>query len=265
MRNRANELVLIGLFLVTVTGISSAQRPVEPLATQASEIVRRLGQHDLERQALLERYGSERTYRIEYHGPMGDRSAELQARMDFSAPDQKHFTVVSETGSAMFCHKVLDRLMESEQEGALEPNHLRTMLTEKNDNFRLMGEDDVDGVRAWVLEVSPKLDSKFNYKGKVWVSMDDYAVVRIVGSPAKSPSWIAGKATFDYRYAPYGRFWLPQRSVTVSHPRLGGEVTLTVDYGTYDIVAAPANRSIAGVRDSRTTEVAASNVSLLSK
>ncbi len=32
----------------------------------------------------------------------------------------------------------------------------------------------MDGVRVWVLEVSPKVESKFTYRGRVWVSEDDY-------------------------------------------------------------------------------------------
>jgi hypothetical protein len=106
-------------------------------------------------------------------------------------------------------------------------------------------------VKSWVLEVSPKVSNRFNYKGKVWVSMDDYAVVRIVGSPAKNPTWLTSGATFDYRYARNGQFWLPQKNVTVSHVRMGGEITLTVDYGTYDIVAAQAHPALVEARESK--------------
>jgi hypothetical protein len=210
-------------------GLTRAQSPT------AADIVSRLNQHDRDRQALLASYASERTYRIQYRGPMGDRNAEVHARMQFSAPDQKHFTVVSESGSQMFCHKVLRKLMEGEQEGALAANRLRAMISSDNDNLKLVGDEDLDGIKTWVLEVSPKVESKFNYKGKVWIGKDDYAVVRIVGSPAKNPTWMVGGATFDYRYARNGEFWLPQHNVTISRIRLGGQVTLTVDYGTYEI------------------------------
>jgi len=233
--------LLTGLLITAAAPLPACAQTSNP---SAEEIVTRLNQHDRERQIALQQYGSERTYHIDYHGPMGDRTAVVHARMDFSAPDQKHFAVVSETGSQVFCHKVLRKLMESEQEGALEANHLRTMLSSQNDNLKLVGEDDLNGIRTWVLEVSPKVDSKFNYKGKVWVSKQDYAVVRIVGSPAKNPTWLTSSATFDYRYARHGDFWLPQRNVTISHVRMGGEVTLTVDYGTYSIVSGPA-RSVA--------------------
>jgi hypothetical protein len=164
--------------------------------------------------------------------------------MEFAAPDQKRFTVLSEFGSTIFCNQVLRRLMEGEQEGALEENHRRSMLSMANDDVVLVGREQVDGEDAWVLDVTPKVENRFNYKGRVWVSTEEFAVMRIVGSPAKSPTWLMRSAKFDYRY---GRsqegegaaFWLPRRSVTVSHLRIGGEITLTVDYGTYEIVTRP--------------------------
>lgn len=196
----------------------------------------------------LARYESDRTYRITYKGPMGNRSAEVTARMDFSAPDQKHFTVLSETGSEMFCHKVLRKMMEAEQEGALQANHMKTMLSSENYNLKLVGDDQLDGMKSWVLEVSPKVKSRFTYKGKVWISKEGYVVMRIVGSPAKNPSWLTSSATFDYRYARKGEFWLPESNVTVSHVRTGGEVTLTVDYGTYDITPNTRRAASAGTK-----------------
>jgi hypothetical protein len=208
----------------------------------AEEIVRRMMVYDRERQAELAHYGSERVYRVEYEGPVGVRKAEVRARVEYSAPSRKQFTVLTETGSTIFCHQIVRRLMEGEQEGALPANHERAMLSPENDLLELVGKDVVDGVKTWVLEVEPRRENRFNYKGKVWVSMEDYAVVRIVGSPAKNPSWLMGSAEFDYRYARHGRFWLPQSSETLSHLRIGGEIRLTVEYGTYQIVAeAPRN------------------------
>jgi hypothetical protein len=211
----------------------------------AEEIVRRMMVNDQERQAELAHYGSERVYRVEYEGPVGVRKAEVRARVEYSAPSRKQFTVLTETGSTIFCHQIVRRLMEGEQEGALPANHERAMLSPENDRLELVGIDVVDGVKTWVLAVEPRVGNRFNYKGKVWVSMEDYAVVRIVGSPAKNPSWLMGSAEFDYRYARHGQFWLPQSSETVSRLRIGGEIRLTVDYGEYQIVAEPPRNVLA--------------------
>jgi hypothetical protein len=207
-------------------------------ALSANEIVTRMMQHDAERRAALTEYQSERTYQMDYKGPIGERHAQMRVRMQFSTPDRKSFTVVSESGSTIFCHQILRKLMEGEQEGALEANRLRSMLSPANYHVKLVGEERLDGADSWVLEVTPKDDNRFSYKGKVWVSKADYAVMRIVGSPAKNPNFLMGSSSFDYRYAHSGEFWLPERNDTVSHLRIGGEIKLKVDYGQYRIVRA---------------------------
>jgi hypothetical protein len=227
----------------------------------AEEIVIRVMQHDAQRRIALAEYGSVRTYRMEYKGPIGERQAQMRVRMDFSAPDRKRFTVVSESGSTIFCHQVLRKLMEGEQEGALEANHLRSMLSPANYRLKLLGEEQLDGLPAWVLEAIPREENRFSYKGKVWVSKEDYAIMRIVGSPAKNPSWLMGSSTFDYRYARTGEFWLPQRNDTVSHLRIGGEITLAVDYGQYRIVALGRPGDMAPGTDLRAAKGAQKGVS----
>jgi hypothetical protein len=195
-------------------------------------------ERDAQRRAALAHYESQRTYQMDYKGPIGERHATMRVKMNYSAPDRKQFTVVSETGSTVFCHQIIRRLMEGEQEGALEANRVRSMLSPENDTLTLVGEEKLNGVPAWVLDVTPKEENRFNYKGRVWVSQADFAIMRIVGSPAKNPTWLMGTSTFDYRYSPNGEFWLPQRNDTVSHLRIGGEITLKVDYGEYQVVVA---------------------------
>jgi hypothetical protein len=96
----------------------------------------------------------------------------------------------------------------------------------------------VGPVRTWVLRVTPKVDNKFTYRGRVWVSQDDFAVVRIQGEPAKNPSFWINHASFESVYTRRGDVWLPAKNVSSSHVRIGGEATMTIEYGTYPVVAA---------------------------
>lgn len=206
--------------------------------SNGDQILRLVMEHDAARREALIRYGSERTYEMDYKGPIGVRHARMQVRMDYSAPESKKFTVLSETGSTVFCHQIISRLMEGEREGALQANRLRSMLSPENDRAELLGEENLAGERAWVLQITPKEENRFNYKGRVWVSETDFAVMRIVGAPAKNPTWLMGNSTFDYTYARDGEFWLPAKNYTVSHLRIGGEITLAIDYGRYEVVSA---------------------------
>jgi len=201
-----------------------------------------------ERQAALGGYTSQRTYRVDYKGTGGEHHAEIVVRAEYLGAGQKRLTVVSESGSKVICERVLRRMVESEQEAAEKANRMQTMLVPQNYDMELEGEEMVDGVRAWVLRVQPKVENKFTYRGQVWVSEDDYAVVRVLGEPAKSPSWWISKAGFDWRYARHGEFWLPEKSVAASHVRIGGDAKLTIEYGAYSVVARdakPATTSVA--------------------
>lgn len=211
------------------------------MAPTANEIAARMLAKNAERQTALESYVSERTYRVEYKGTGGEHHGEIEVHAEYqgagkTGAGQKRLTVVGESGSKVICERVLRKMVESEQEASESANRMQTTLSPENYNLELAGQEQVDGVRAWVLRVSPKVESKFTYRGRVWVSEDDYAVIRVQGEPAKSPSWWISRASFDWKYQRYGEFWLPESNVATSHVRIGGDARLTIEYGTYRVV-----------------------------
>jgi hypothetical protein len=242
MRQLTTKRMVAGVLVVA--GASwAAGVPAQSLTDSrptAAEIVARMLEKNQERLAALEAYESERTYRVEFTGTGGEHNAEITVHAEYSGPDRKRLTVVSESGSKFLCEKVLRKLVESEQEAAAQSNRMQTSLSPENYEAELAGEETVatpgGTVRAWVLRVTPKVDNKFTYRGKVWVSEDDYAVVRIQGEPAKSPSWWIDRASFESVYMRRGDVWLPARNVSSSHVRIGGEATLTIEYGSYPVV-----------------------------
>jgi len=215
----------------------------------AAEIVARMLEKNEERLVALEHYESERTYRIEYKGTGGEHHAEIKVRAEYTGPNHKRLTVESESGSKFICDKVLRRLIDGEQEATSQSSRMQTSLSPENYNTELLGEEMVavpgGELRTWVLRVKPKVNTKFTYRGKVWVSADDYAIVRIQGEPAKNPSWWINRTSFEADYVRRGNVWLPAKNVSSSHMRLGGEATLTIAYGTYPVVVERALKSSA--------------------
>lgn len=221
-------------------GIAS---PAVQTSLTAEEIVGRMAARNVERQDALKHYVAERTYRVEYKGTGGTHSGAIAVHVDY-AERKKRLTVVSQEGSKLICERVLRKLVESEEEASQSANRMQMTLSPENYKLALAGEETLDGVKTWVLQVSPKVEDKFTYRGRVWVSQDDYAMVRVVGEPAKSPSWWISRASFDWRYARNGEFWLPEGNVARSHVRIGGDATLTIEYGSYRILAATAVRDV---------------------
>jgi hypothetical protein len=201
---------------------------------------------NLARQEALDSYTSDRTYQVHYAGTGGEHHAEIRVHAEYDGPDRKMLTVVSESGSKFLCERVLRKIVDGELEAAGKTNRIQMTLSAENYDAELVGEETVEtpdggpAVRAWVLKMTPKVDNKFTYRGRIWISQDDYAVVRILGEPAKNPSWWISGASFDARNVRRGEMWLPGKNVSSSHVRLGGEATLTIDYGSYPVVAARA-------------------------
>ncbi|QHN01970.1 outer membrane lipoprotein-sorting protein [Granulicella sp. WH15] len=239
---RVFPLVMCLTMAVAVPVRSQGTTTASP-APKADEIVGRMLEHNRERLAALESYTTERTYRVEYHGTGGEHRAEIAVHAEYTRPDQKHLTIVSESGAKFLCEKVLRKLVQSEEE-AVQNSNRQTTISPENYKAELIGEETVafpdspNGLKTWVLRVTPRVDNKFTYHGRVWISQDDYAIVRIQGEPAKAPSWWTNRAHFDSRYLRRSGVWLPAQNVSTTHVRIGGEAILTIDYGTYPVVTA---------------------------
>lgn len=238
------------LVVAAAKGQSVGARPT------ADEVLERVVERNKARLLALEHYTTERTYEVHYAGTGGEHQAELKVKAEYTWPERKQFTVESESGSKFICEKVLRKLVESEQEAGDKANRIQSALNPDNYDAEIVGEEMLPPVgvglaeKAWVLKVKPRVASKFTYVGTVWVSEEDYAVMRIAGEPAKSPSWWIDKAHFDSRYVRRGEIWLPGRNVSSSHVRIGGDATLTIDYGSYPEVAARAVK-VDGVTEAR--------------
>lgn len=220
---------------VTVLGLCFGMQAKAQSLT-ATQIVDRLAAKNGERAAALAEWSSERVYRVEYRG-VGGGSASMTVRAEFRAPGEKRLTITGEQGSKMLCDGVLRKLLASEEEAESRAARAQSALTNANYAVQLEGEEVVDGVRAWRLAVTPRVATKFAVRGRMWVSEDDFGLMRMEGAPAKEVSWWVNRASIDARYQRRGIFWLPERNASVSRVRMGGEARLTIEYGRYTVRA----------------------------
>jgi hypothetical protein len=207
--------------------------PAPPPSTQF--IVQKLQEANAHRAATLRSYQGKRSYSVNYQGFPGARSATMTVEATYAAPDKKEFDVVNQNGSKMLLNRVLLKLLDSEQEALQEPNRLATELSPRNYEFAYLQTDSTAYGPAYVLQVTPRTNSKFLYKGKIWVDASDFAVVRIDGEPAKNPSFWINHTRIDQRYGKFGDFWLPVHNQSVTHSRFGGDAVLSIDYTDYQI------------------------------
>jgi hypothetical protein len=212
------------------------------------QVVQRLQQRNAERAAALEQYESTRDYGMQYRGFPSNRDAEMVVHMAYRAPDSKEFSVVSQSGLKFINEHVFKKLLEAEREAAANPeSRRRSALTAENYEFTMAGhESSPDGGR-YILDLVPRLKSKFLYRGKIWVDDKDFAVVRIQGEPAVNPSFWIKKTSIEHTYAKMGEFWLPVENRTESLIRLGGVAHLSIEYKDYKILKSETLAGVAGV------------------
>ncbi len=257
------ERELIFLVLLLVTGVGSdgqgirgydrsAQGPTtkelsqsllardlrgkEPPVLTATAIVDKLLIANDRRSAELRGFQGTRLYHLQYHGLLGTREAEMKVLANYTAPDQRDFSVVSQSGSKLLLNRVLLKLLDSEKE-ALQ-NRKQIELSPANYQFDLLGTERLsNGNPCYVLAVKPLKENKFLYRGKIWVDAADFAVTQMEGQPAKSPSFWIKDTAIESRWAKVGDFWFIQHNASTSHVRMGGMAVLTIDYANYQVTA----------------------------
>jgi hypothetical protein len=226
---------LLLLSIIVPLHLRGAEDPSSPPSTQF--IVQKLQQANARRADALRCYQGKRAYTLNYQGFPGARSASMAVEATYTAPDKKRFDVVNQDGSKMLLNRVLLKLLDSEKEALQEPNKLATELNPRNYDFAYLQMDNTAYGPAYVLQVTPRTNTKFLYKGKIWVDAADFAVVRIDGEPGKNPSFWINHTRIDQRYGKFGDFWLPVHNQSVTHSRFGGDAVLNIEYTDYHINA----------------------------
>jgi len=235
-----SSVLCAGLAVPTAVG-RQADPPVvdvQKAPLTVDEVVSRLVERNREREEALRKFQGTRVYGVKYTGFFGTHTAEMTVNVNYASPDNKEFTIVSQSGSKFIVDHVLKGLLDGEKEAANPENKERTALNANNYDFKLAGFESSQETPQYVLDVKPKKDSKFVYRGKIWVDANDFAVTRIEAEPAKSPSFWVKKSEVKHRYEKVDEFWLPAENKTDSWIRLGGHAVLSIEYQDYKITEA---------------------------
>jgi hypothetical protein len=208
-----------------------------PIALTSEQVVEKLVQRNLERAHALAAYQGTRTYRVDYQGFPGSRSAEMTVDVRYRSPATKEFNVRSEKGSRLLIDRVFRALLQSEKEALSEENQARVALNNENYRFAMVGIQTMPTGPCYILAVEPLTRNKLLYHGRIWVDAEDFAVVRIEAVLAKNPSFWTKETKIEQVYAKVGEFWLPLSNRSNSAIRLGGHADFTIQYQEYQITA----------------------------
>ena len=223
------SLCLIACVLVAKTPVLVAQAT---LSSDGNAIFQNVDQENARRAAKLISYTAERHYSV--YEPKKLPDADMTVSMKFVSPSTKTFNVVSKKGVGFIQSLVFNRLMDTEKQAAQGKDKADSSISPKNYQAQFLYEEAIRGRNSYVLELTPKRQDKYLFKGKVWVDQQDYAIAKIEGDPVKSPSWFVKSAHFIRDYQKIGDFWLPLRDETHCQIRFEGEYVLSIDHRDYN-------------------------------
>jgi outer membrane lipoprotein-sorting protein len=197
----------------------------------AEEIVTRMAAHDLARQTSIEGYAGMRRYVLEnekFH-----KRAEMLVQVQGDQDGTKHFVIISQEGWGGAHKHVLRKMLESETETSRPELRASAKLTPQNYDFEFVGTELLGDREAYVLDVHPKRNEKYLFRGRIWVDAEDYALARAEGKPAKKPSFWTKDIHFVQIYQKRGRLWFPRSTQSVTEAHLFGTTDVSIEYRDY--------------------------------
>jgi negative regulator of sigma E activity len=217
-------------FLLLLATAMTAQDSGQQLPS-ANDVVAKMLEHDNQRQSALHGYTAARRYLLE--NSRHHKRAEMVVRMRCLDNGSKEFQTVSATGWGTARNHVFPKLLESESEASLPEVRDRSRITPENYSFEMVARDYINGRPAYVIAIAPRTPNKYLVQGRIWVDVDEYAIVRIEGKPAKSPSFWIKSVQFVHTYQKSGLFWFPVSDRSVTDVRILGATEVTIEYFDY--------------------------------
>ena len=216
---------LFASILVLQSALYSAALP------SVDEVIAKMVQRDQERRSAFQGYTSVRYYVLE--NTKHHKQASMTVRMTQCKDGSKEFKIVTSSGWSGARKHVFPKLLEAEAEASRPGNPEDSRVTPQNYSFSMLRADEVDGRKAYVLDVVPKKQTKYLMRGTIWVDAEDFAIVRMEGEPAKNPSFWIKNVQFAHKYEKHGPFWLAAFDNSVSDARIFGPTELRINYFDY--------------------------------
>jgi hypothetical protein len=167
-----------------------------------------------------------------------EAKSEVTASITFAPPNLKTYTVQNGSGSGLG-ERIVKRMLEGEV--AIAKDSSATGISGDNYDFQFLREEDVDGLRCYVLEMSPKRKDKNLLRGKIWVDADTYLLHRAEGSLAINPSWWVKNVNVVLRFGDASGMWLQTDLEATANVRILGQATVVshdVNYEMREVVAS---------------------------
>lgn len=231
------NLLIIGAFFLPFAA-SAAYGAGSDALPDGNALAAKVMAQDARRQAIAAGYHGMRRYVLDNEHMHKD--AEIVVSVECSADGTKQFELLAQQGWRGAYKHVVSKMLASEAEASRSEAHLKTRLSLDNYEFRTIRTALVGDRAAYVLEITPRRNEERLIKGRIWIDAQDYAVMRIEGEPARSPSFWVRSVHFVHTYSKDGPLWFPETTQSTTEVRVFGATTLNIHYFDYAPNQLPA-------------------------
>lgn len=151
-------------------------------------------------------------------------SSQVLAEIDYVPPAQKQFAIRQVQGSERG-EKIVRRVLEHEVKMARDSS--TSSFSSDNYDFALLGVGPLNGKSHYLLQLTPRHETTELLRGKAWVDPETFLIVRVEGTPAKSPSWLIRDLHVSIDYGRADGIWLPLSTQAKADIRLLGPHLMT--------------------------------------
>jgi hypothetical protein len=99
--------------------------------------------------------------------------------------------------------------------------------------------DRLNGRDCLVLDITPRHNSEYLFRGRLWVDAQDFAIVQLKGTAAKSAFFLASAAEVSRQYSELDALPMATHAEAVSGSALLGQTTVKIDYSNYQLQLVP--------------------------
>ncbi|MDA0207359.1 MAG: outer membrane lipoprotein-sorting protein [Acidobacteria bacterium] len=153
-----------------------------------------------------------------------NKKSEVTAEVSFVPPHSKTYSIKGNEGSGLG-ERIVRRMLDGETK--IVKDYGATDLTTANYDFQMVGEEELEGKRCYVIGLDPKRRDKTLLRGNIWIDAETYRIHRVEATPAKSPSWWLRDVRVAFSYDSVDGMWLQTSSEFSTNVRIFGRHTMT--------------------------------------
>jgi len=215
---RAMHRTLIGILI----GCASATLADESSMMSVDTIVANMTAARAQNREHFRAYQITREYTLTGKDKQTPNSV-VVATLSFVPPNTKTFTILSHTTN--LGERVVRSILEAEVAAVQAPETIELSIA--NYAFMLASIEAWHGRQCYVLDMMPRRKEKGLLHGSIWVDASTFLLHRVMGQPAKSPSWWLRQPHIEFSYGPVEGMWLQTGSLSSANVRVFGPYTMT--------------------------------------